>query len=127
MQLVTDEDDEQSSMFDRDNPSMDEDDEQSSMFDRDDPSSPTTDQSTAMLGKRKHLTRHANIKHLPIDCVVPQSEQPGTSARGQIDTGVTVSCSNVKHLFHNCEECNDKCEFPIRPCAAVDKNMTTPT
>ena len=105
----------------------DKDDKQSLMFDRNNPSSPTASDvdSTAVLGERKHSTRCANIKHLPIKRVVPQLDQPGSSVRGQMDTRATVSCSNAKHLFHNCEECSKKDECPIRLCAVGNTTMPT--
>ena len=52
--------------------------------------------------------------------MIPQADQPGSSIRGQTDRGATVSCSNAKTLFHNCEECDDKIKSPVGPCTVTN-------
>ena len=92
------------------------------MFDRDNPHAvhePTND-ANAHFGQQERLACHADVKHSPTN-LVTSDEQPGSSVRGQIDTGATASCSDAKHSFHKHQECNGKFKSPVQLCAAVDQ------
>ena len=104
---------------------IDAEDERSIMFDRDDPNAliPSEQDPLPSCGANHHSPQHVCIKHTPADMLLKHESQPGLSIRGQIDTGATASCSNSKHLFHNCREHNNKFRSPVQPCAAIDRKQ----